>query len=30
VAIAIGVIIVLALLGFILSRTRRNMRSPTD
>ncbi len=30
VAIAVGVVIVLALLGFILSRTRRNMRSPTD
>jgi len=30
VAIAIGVVIILALLGFILSRTRRNMRSPSD
>jgi uncharacterized protein YcnI len=30
VAIVIGVVIVLALLGFILSRTRRNMRSPSD
>jgi uncharacterized protein YcnI len=30
VVIAIGVVIVLALLGFLLSRTRRNMRSPTD
>jgi uncharacterized protein YcnI len=30
VVIAIGVVIILALLGFVLSRTRRNMRSPTD
>ena len=30
VAIVVGVVIVLALLGFVLSRTRRNMRSPTD
>ncbi len=30
VAIVIGVVIVLALLGFILSRTRRNMGSRTD
>ena len=28
VAIVVGVVIVLALLGFILSRTRRNMGSP--
>lgn len=30
VAIVIGVIVVLALLGWVLSRSRRNMRSPTD
>ena len=30
VAIVVGVVIVLALLGFILSRTRRSMGSRTD
>lgn len=30
VAIVVGVIVVLALLGWVLSRTRRNMGSPTD